>query len=80
LAAFKGFEDMAEAVIKNVKETINQSELKLWVNLKTVDDGFTALHFASFRGNIYIIQALLENGADMYAKNNFGINVMHVAA
>lgn len=80
LAAFKGFDDIAETVIGNVKATINPSELKLWVNLKTVDDGFTALHFASFRGNITIIQALLDNGADMYARNNFGINVMHVAA
>lgn len=50
------------------------------MNFKTDEDGFSALHFASFRGNLNIIQALLDNGADMYQRNNFGINVMHVAA
>jgi palmitoyltransferase ZDHHC13/17 len=54
--------------------------MTLWINSKTEDDGFTALHFASFRGNLANINALLENGADMYMKNNFGITVMHVAA
>ena len=51
-----------------------------WVNMKTTDDGFTALHFSSFRGNVINIQTLLDIGADMYARNNYGINVMHVAA
>lgn len=48
--------------------------------MKTEEDGFTALHFASFRGNIALIKLLMKNGADMYIRNNFGINVMHVAA
>jgi palmitoyltransferase len=52
----------------------------MWINHKTDDDGFTALHFASFRGNLTLIKMLLENGADMNLRNNFGINVMHVAA
>lgn len=45
-----------------------------------MDDGFTALHFASFRGNLTIIEQLIDNGCDIYAKNNYGINVMHVGA
>jgi palmitoyltransferase ZDHHC13/17 len=52
----------------------------LWINAKTEEDGFGALHFASFRGNINLIELLLANGADMYIRNNFGINVLHVAA
>jgi hypothetical protein len=28
------------------------AKMKLFVNYKTMDDGFTALHFAAFRGNI----------------------------
>jgi len=52
----------------------------LWVNHKTEEDGFIALHFASFRGNVNMIKLLLENGADMHMRNNFGINVLHVAA
>lgn len=54
--------------------------MKLWVNHRTEEDGFTALHFASFRGNINIINLLLDHGADMNIRNNFGINVLHVAA
>jgi palmitoyltransferase len=38
------------------------------------------LHFASFRGCLKLIKLLIKRGADMYAKNNFGINVMHVGA
>jgi len=57
-----------------------EKEVTQWVNQKTNDDGFTALHFASFRGNVALIQVLLDAKADMYEKNNFGINVMHVAA
>ena len=52
----------------------------MWVNHKTEEDGFIALHFASFRGNVNMIKLLLENGADMHMRNNFGINVLHVAA
>lgn len=51
-----------------------------WLNEKTKDDGFTALHFASFRGNLKIVKLLVEYGADIYIKNNHGINMMHVAA
>ena len=51
-----------------------------WVNAKTEEDGFSALHFGSFRGNITSIESLIKAGADVYARNNFGINVMHVAA
>lgn len=54
--------------------------MKVWINAKTKEDGFAALHFASFRGNIAVINVLLESGADMYQRNNYGINVMHVAA
>ena len=80
LAAFKGFEDITQILIAHVKSTINAKQITEWVNMKTTDDGFSALHFGSFRGNVIIIQALLDMGADMYARNNYGINVMHVAA
>lgn len=57
-----------------------QYEIAEWVNMKTLKDEFTALHYASFKGNIQIIQTLMDNGADMFAKNMFGLNVMHIAA
>ncbi len=61
-------------------DTVTDSQIETWLNLKTLDDGFSALHFASFRGNITLIKMLLSHNADMHIKNNFGINVMHVAA
>ena len=51
-----------------------------WINLKDNPDGFIALHFASFKGNPDACELLVEAGADMNAKNNFGINMLHVAA
>ena len=80
MICFKNLEDMAEHVINLVKETVVEKQIKIWVNLKTIEDGFAALHFASFRGNITIIRLLLSIGADINATNNYGINVMHVAA
>ena len=52
-----------------------------WINRKTVsEDNFTALHFASFNGNLMIIKFLVEYGADIHFKNKHHINVLHVAA
>jgi len=66
--------------MKVTVKLMKQEDFIKWINLRTYEDGFSALHFCSFRGNIETIQVLLDNGADMYAKNNYGINVMHVAA
>ncbi len=51
-----------------------------WVNRQTQKDKFTALHYASFRGNIDIIEELIENKADINIVNQYGLNVMHIAA
>ena len=32
-------------------------------------DGFTALHYASFHGNVNLIKLFIANGADVFAKN-----------
>ena len=48
--------------------------------MKDHGDGFTALHFASFKGNPDVCEMLIQSGADIHAKNNFGINMLHVAA
>lgn len=56
------------------------SEMKAWVNKKTAKEGFTALHFGSFRGNVNMIRSLIKYQADIRALNFYGLNVMHVAA
>ncbi len=80
MVCFKNLEEMGLNLMEKVKETVTDKQIVQWLNHKTDDDGFTALHFASFRGNLTLIGILLENGADMHVRNNFGINVMHVAA
>ncbi|KRX03078.1 Ankyrin repeat-containing domain [Pseudocohnilembus persalinus] len=51
-----------------------------WLNLKEIQEGFTALHLASFKGSLKTIQLLVENGADIYLKSKQGLNVIHLAA
>jgi hypothetical protein len=58
-----------------------QEQVSSWVNQSSLsEEGFTALHFASFYGNIRMIRLLVANGANIYAVNKLGINMVHVAA
>lgn len=80
MICFKNIEEMGVFLMDKVNQTVTKEQVLVWINHRTDEDGFTALHFASFRGNLSIINLLLNNGADMYIKNNYGINVLHVAA
>jgi palmitoyltransferase ZDHHC13/17 len=53
-----------------------------WVNLpsKGDDEGFTALHYASFLGNPRLLKLLVRHGANVHATNKLGINMLHLAA
>jgi ankyrin repeat protein len=54
--------------------------LHAWVNA-TTDEGFTAIHFATYHGCYPMLKFLTENAkADISIKNKFGSSVMHVAA
>ena len=59
---------------------LTQPQITAWVNMKDHGDGFTALHFGSFKGNPEVCELLINQGADVNGKNNFGINMLHVAA
>lgn len=80
MACFKNLEDIAIRLIEKAQVQVTDSLMKQWVNAQTLDDGFSALHYASFRGNIVLIKLLIKNGANISAKNKFGINMLHVAA
>jgi ankyrin repeat protein len=55
--------------------------LKEWINQHSKgEEGFTALHFASFHGNMKLIKMLISHGANIHAKNRQDINMLHVAA
>jgi ankyrin repeat protein len=51
----------------------------MWVNLPA-KEGFTALHFASFKGHLDSINSLLQAGANFHALTATKLNMMHVAA
>lgn len=52
-----------------------------WINSKSkCEDSFTPLHFSSFHGNYELINYLLKNGGDPFAKNKCDINMLHCAA
>jgi ankyrin repeat protein len=52
------------------KQQARKIVAKNWINTSSKgEDGFTALHQASFRGNLKLIQFLLLHGANMYAIN-----------
>ena len=50
------------------------------MSMENLELGFTPLHYASYHGNPKMIDILIKDGADMYAVNNQGINMLHVAA
>ena len=58
----------------------NEKIFKNFINAKTQGDNITALHYASFRGNIKIIKLLIENYADINALSSNGYNMIHKAA
>jgi palmitoyltransferase len=44
------------------------------------EQGYTALHYASYRGNIDITKLLIECGANIDITNKRGLNVLHMSA
>mmetsp|Transcript_19795 Transcript_19795/g.39846 ORF Transcript_19795/g.39846 Transcript_19795/m.39846 type:complete len:158 (+) Transcript_19795:1119-1592(+) len=42
--------------------------------------GQTALHLAAWRGSLGVFEFLLENGADVHATDNDGLNALHWVA
>ena len=75
-------------LLKQAKDRIRQVDaysidtdiIKRWVNKKTNKEQFTAIHFASFNGNIEICQMLIEERADKNVRNAHGLNCLHVSA
>ena len=80
MAVFKNRLAVFESIMNRAQTELTSLEMKEWVNLHTTKDKFTALHYASFRGNIKMCQALLDNQANKNARNKYGLNVVHIAA
>lgn len=56
-----------------------EEALANFINLPT-SDGYTAIHFASYRGSVPILNFLCERGGNPLVVNNQGMNIMHIAA
>ena len=87
--------NVVETIINNLKKRLhispedslpseekskNENIFKNFINAKTEIDSFTALHYASFRGNIKIIKLLIANFAEINALSTNGLNMIHKAA
>jgi len=67
-------------MIRYVTEIAGEDELRDWLETKTYDEEFTALHFAAFRGNHVVLKALVLAGADYSTSNKSGMQAVHLAA
>jgi ankyrin repeat protein len=61
------------------KKKLNPKQLKIFIDVKA-NNGFTALHYASFKGNVKLCEKLIELNADYKIVNNNGLNLIHMAA
>ena len=66
--------------ISTEEKSKNEKIFKNFINAKTDGDNQTALHYASFRGNIELIKLLISNYAEINALTNTGYNMIHKAA
>jgi palmitoyltransferase ZDHHC13/17 len=69
---------LIETALKLDKPSV--SKLDEWINKPTAREGFTPLHFASFKGNLDAINTLLKFGADKDARTATGLNMLHLGA
>ena len=73
--------NLTNSSILNEEEKKSKKRIFLnFINAKTKQDSLTALHYASFRGNIKVIKLLIKNGAEINALTNHGLNMIHKAA
>ena len=81
-SAFNNDIEITTLIINEVKKRVGMSSkdsLSKFINEKT-NEGLTALHYASYKGNIPLLQLLMKNGASVDAVTNLGKNVIHMAA
>lgn len=81
-SVLKGVLGKTEFLIDYAKKVqlVPESIVVDWINQKTLGEGWTPLHYASFQGNVEAIQTLVENEANYYELNNNELNMLHVAA
>lgn len=69
-------EDNSSAVTKVVRDCPD----KTLVNTLEAGTGLTALHYASDASTLLVVQALLDDGADIHVKDASGSTALHIAS
>ncbi len=77
-SVFYNHTKIIKEIIKYCKKHLTDKEFKDFIN-KQNKNGITALHYASFRGNVDILNYLEFYGADMNVVTNKNLNVIHFA-
>ena len=78
LAVLNNNSKIIKEIIRYCKKNLSKEDLKDFIN-KQNNKGITALHYASFKGNIDVIQRLIFYGADISALTAKKLNVLHFA-
>ena len=71
---------ISENSLSQEEKINNENIFKDFINAKTETEHLTALHYASFRGNIKIIKKLIQNFANVQALTYNGLNMLHKGA
>ena len=72
-------EDIIKFIIEKEKLEKDTPELIDFLNKQT-KQGYTAMHYAAYRGNIYLIKLLSDYKADINCRNKRNLSIMHLAA
>jgi ankyrin repeat protein len=80
MAVFKNKQKCFDVLLKHANKQLENQEVTAWTNLQTHKDKFAAIHYGSFRGNVDVCEQLINNGANVKVTNQYGLNVMHIAA
>ena len=76
---FSATEDILKFITENEKLEKNSRDLKDFLD-KPTKQGYTAMHYAAFRGNIFLIKLLTDYNANIHCRNNRQLSIMHLAA
>ena len=69
-----------ESSLSPEEKSKNEKIFKNFINSQTETEHLTPLHYASYRGNIKMIELLISNHADVNALSINGLNMLHKAA
>ena len=78
LSSYINSTTISTEIINYLKKKLSEEEFKEFINKKN-KKGIIALHYASFRGNINLIEILLKYGSDINSITERGLNVIHFA-